>query len=58
VAAGQATGPDHRCGVCRRRLTDDTSIARGIGPCCFELVLDEVGRRLPAALPAQPVFAA
>lgn len=46
------------CGVCRRRLKDDTSIARGIGPCCFELVLDEVGRRLPAALPAQPVFAA
>ena len=33
VAYGKAWS---RCGVCNRTLTDDASIARGIGPICAE----------------------
>lgn len=49
VAHGEPTGPDDRCNICGRRLTDHVSVERGIGPVCWDLVLDEVR---PCGLPA------
>ena len=59
VAHGQPTGPDDRCGICGRRLTDHVSLARGIGPVCWGYILDEVGHIAgPAAVrPDQGSFA-
>ncbi len=34
MAAGSGAGGQARCRRCKRALTDDESIAQGIGPCC------------------------
>ncbi len=44
IVAEQATGPSGRCALCRRKLSDAESIARGIGTECWGGVLEEVSR--------------
>jgi hypothetical protein len=42
AAAEQAIGPRSRCYVCGKKLTDRQSIERGIGPECWQDVLNTV----------------
>ncbi|MGA7324073.1 MAG: DUF6011 domain-containing protein [Rhodomicrobium sp.] len=35
----ESIGPQHKCCICRRALTDDVSIERGIGSECWQDVL-------------------
>jgi hypothetical protein len=55
VALGQPTGPDDRCGICRRHLSDHISLERGIGPVCWDHVLGEVGHIAAPATAARPI---
>jgi hypothetical protein len=55
VGAGQQTGPDERCAICRRRLSDHISVERGIGPVCWYLVLNEVGHHCRPAAATAPM---
>jgi Family of unknown function (DUF6011) len=54
VESGQEIGPSDACAICGRRLTDEVSIARAIGPVCWEHVMDELGHgsRPPPAMPS------
>lgn len=36
---GESVGPRARCAVCARRLADPPSVARGVGPECWQGVL-------------------
>jgi Family of unknown function (DUF6011) len=49
VASGQPTGPADRCFVCNRPLSDQQSLARGIGSDCFKAVQAEIARLVGAA---------
>jgi hypothetical protein len=50
IIAEQATGPRRRCYVCDKKLTDKDSIARGIGPECWQDVLDQIAIARAAAV--------
>lgn len=42
---GQSIGPQERCALCSRHLTDSTSIQRGIGSECWGGVLRTIERQ-------------
>ena len=42
-----AVGARNTCAICRRRLSDQESIGRGIGSECWQDVLDELRRDIP-----------
>ena len=44
VARDEACGPRTACVVCGRRLDDPRSVQRGIGPECWQRILDAVER--------------
>jgi hypothetical protein len=37
-----------RCAICGRKLTNEVSIQRGIGPICYSHILEECGK-IPVA---------
>jgi hypothetical protein len=45
-------GPRHSCCICKRKLTDEVSIARGIGSECWQGILDWVERKRAAKVAA------
>jgi hypothetical protein len=49
IAARQATGPARFCFVCRKKLTDQQSVNRGIGSECWQTVLAQVEQVLRAS---------
>jgi hypothetical protein len=42
IVAGLAIGPQNHCVICGRGLTDEESIARGIGSECWQDVLSDI----------------
>ena len=53
AAAEQAVGPRSRCYVCGKKLTDRQSIDRGIGPECWQDVLNQITELRRPTLPAK-----
>ena len=49
---GHRYGPTTHCIICNTEMTDPESIERGIGPCCFQLVMAKIqyGFDLPTQL--------
>ena len=42
---GEQIGPRQKCACCNKRLEDQTSIERGIGPECYEEITQAVERQ-------------
>ncbi len=40
IIEGYGIGPQHRCAICRKSLSDRESIDRGIGSECWQYVLE------------------
>lgn len=53
MRSGDSSRP--RCRCCRKFLTDETSVSRGVGPCCWEGRLSPAERaEIEASLPPRP----